>query len=265
MASTYSLPFLEEAYAAGIRSFENEDFSYKDLRGLSVVDVTFVNCNFENSVLDHAVLNGCKFIYCNLKFTRFEEADLSDCLVEECDFEDTSFVCANLIGTKLEGVNKYKANFQGALFEEKDMLTSLFAFPIAFQSWDNGGKQISSIHYSNRYNDGVSEFDSFVAKHETSNTFATLHICNNMEEWNKVYEELFGGENVAVDEDVVNVIYGNIEGATLNGWSSEPSDIYDTPISVTYSHYEECNDSGSPDHKGWNVYNSAYGEVYICV
>ena len=257
-----SLPFLEAAYAAGVRSFENEDFSYKDLRGLSVVDVTFVNCNFENSVLDYAVLNGCKFIYCNLEFAHFEEADLSDCLIEECEFEDTSFVCASLIGTKLEGVDKSKANFRGALFEEKEERIEISpdSFPIAFQSWDNGGIQTSSVYYSNRFHDGVSEFNSFVEKHETSNTFATLHICNNMEEWDAAYEELFGGEDVAVEEDVVNVIYGNIEGATLNGWSSEPSDIYDTPISVTYSHYEECD-----DHKGWNVYNSAYGKVYICV
>ena len=77
-----------------------------------------MNCNFENSVLDYAVLNSCKFIYCNLKFAHFQGADLSDCLIEECNFEDTSFVCTNLIGTKFEDVDKDKANFQGALFEE---------------------------------------------------------------------------------------------------------------------------------------------------
>lgn len=67
-------------------------------------------------------------------------------------------------------------------------------FPIAFQSWRNGGIQTSAVHYSNRYNDGVSEFDDFVEKHYNSNTFATLHICHNVEEWDEVYKELFGDD-----------------------------------------------------------------------
>lgn len=253
MASTYSATNLEEAYANGIRIFENEDFSNKDIRGRTLVEVTFVNCNLENSSLDYAILNGCRFICCNLKDTRFKEADLSGCLIEESDLEDTSFFCTNLIGAKFEGVVKDKADFQGAFFEEKcyvessthdgkpisgvictkqeyleaiketpdfcgswrefssrkeaqsyidnynsrnveEDANSSDMFPIAFQSWHNGGIQTSAVHYSNRYNDGVSEFDDFVEKHNNSNTFATLHICHNVEEWDEVYKELFGDD-----------------------------------------------------------------------
>ena len=45
------------------------------------------------------------------------------------------------------------------------------------------------------YNDGVSEFEDFVEKHNNSNTFATLHICHNDEECDEVYKELFGEED----------------------------------------------------------------------
>lgn len=135
MASTYSATNLEEAYANGIRIFENEDFSNKDIRGRTLVEVTFVNCNLENSSLDYAILNGCRFICCNLKDTRFKEADLSDCLIEECDFESTSFVCTNLIGTELVGVNTNEADFRGALFEEKCYVDTYGGIPVSGQEY----------------------------------------------------------------------------------------------------------------------------------
>ena len=129
-------------------------------------------------------------------------------------------------------------------------------FPIAFQSWQNGGIQTSSIYLSNRfYDNGESEYDAFVSKHKDSNTFATLHICNNLEEWIATDIELFGEDSV--------VVYGNVVNSVLNGWSFYKSDIYDTPIVATFSHFEECNDESRPDIQGWNVYTSDYGEVYI--
>ena len=77
----------------------------------------------------------------------------------------------------------------------KQVKTETDMFPIAFQSWHNGSVQTSSVHYSNRfYQNGESEFSAFVDKHERSNTFATLHICNSVEEWDEVYRYLFGDE-----------------------------------------------------------------------
>lgn len=134
-------------------------------------------------------------------------------------------------------------------------------FPIAFQSWQNGGIQTSSIHFSNRfYDNGESEYDAFVSKHEDSNTFATLHICNNLEEWIVTDIELFGE---VVDESIINTIYGSVVNSVLEGWSFDKSDIYDTPITITFSDFEECDDEDNPDIKGWNVYTSDYGEIYI--
>lgn len=137
-------------------------------------------------------------------------------------------------------------------------------FPIAFQSWQNGGIQTSSIYSSNRfYDNGESKFDAFVSKHENSNTFATLHICKNIEEWIATDIELFGENSVVVDEGIINIIYGSVTNSVLNGWSLDESDIYDTPITITFSHFEECDDIGSPDVAGWNVYTSDYGVIYI--
>ena len=134
-------------------------------------------------------------------------------------------------------------------------------FPIAFQSWQNGGIQTSSIYFSNRfYDNGESEYDAFVSKHEDSNTFATLHICNNLEEWIATDIELFGE---VVDESIINTIYGSVVNSVLEGWSFDKSDIYDTPITITFSDFEECDDEDNPDIKGWNVYTSDYGEIYI--
>jgi uncharacterized protein YjbI with pentapeptide repeats len=98
---------LLSAYANGVRYFENEDFSNEDFcsslsepKNFFLNKVVFVNCNFENSELNHAIIDSCKFINCNLKCTSFDEAILLSCLVEECNIERTSFAYSHLINTQ---------------------------------------------------------------------------------------------------------------------------------------------------------------------
>ena len=61
---------------------------------------------------------------------------------------------------------------------------------------------------------------------------------------------------MVIDDSIINTIYGSVDGSVLNGWSFDKSDIYDTPITITFSHFEE-------DIQGWNVYTSDYDEIYI--
>lgn len=80
--------------------------------------------------------------------------------------------------------------------EDTDDTDTASAYPCAFQTWHNGGLKKSATHYSNEfYEDGKSHFEVFVERHEKSNTFAMLHICESEAEYKAKISELFGDDN----------------------------------------------------------------------
>lgn len=74
-------------------------------------------------------------------------------------------------------------------------MATISKYPCAFQVWSNGGLQKSATHYSDEcYEDGESHFAAFVERHNTSNTFATLVVCESEAEYQTKLKELFGDE-----------------------------------------------------------------------
>ena len=53
----------------------------------------------------------------------------------------------------------------------------------AFESWHNGGVQVSALH--------IDDVASFIEAHYQSGTFATLHTFDSIDEATKVYEEFY--------------------------------------------------------------------------